>query len=249
MAYLGAEAIEVAGTFEEIEEVMGRLDSRRWYQASTVARVNAVQAAGSKTIAFEIVHQARRVPDWVVVPIGGGGTISSIWRGFIELRELGAIDRLPRLLGVQAAGFEAVHQAFLAQCDSVHDLPQVEKSQERDTVLRNLKHRIPPDGDLALAAVRESGGATAVVEDATALRDQARLARTDGIFCEPSSAVIVSAIEQLVSSGTMREKMCVAAVVTGSGFREMGALPGTRFAQTQPEELADLLDHLHRQAR
>jgi threonine synthase len=242
MAYHGAEVIEVSGTFEEIEVVLEQLNPRTWYQASTVVRVNTVQAAGPKTIAFEIVHQASRIPDWVVVPIGGGGTIHGIWSGFVELLEIGKIDRLPRFLGVQAAAFDAVHRAFRTQCRSIGDLPSTRGLQDRYTVLRNLKHVIPPDGDLALEVVRKSGGTTVVVDDAVALEDQARLARTDGILCEPSSAVVVSAIEQLVAAGDIRAEHSVAAIVTGAGFREMSILPQKRFTEAKPDELSRLLE-------
>ena len=81
MACHGATVLTVDGSFEEIEEVLAGLDPNRWYQASTVARVNVVQAEAPKTIAFEILHQLGRLPDWLVVPVGGGATIGGIWRG------------------------------------------------------------------------------------------------------------------------------------------------------------------------
>jgi threonine synthase len=81
MACHGATVLTVDGSFEEIEEVLAGLDPNRWYHASTVARVNVVQAEAPKTIAFEILHQLGRLPDWLVVPVGGGATIGGIWRG------------------------------------------------------------------------------------------------------------------------------------------------------------------------
>ncbi|MCB1486548.1 MAG: pyridoxal-phosphate dependent enzyme [Bauldia sp.] len=220
----GASVIKVDADFEAIEEILAGLDPSRWYQASTLARVNPVQAEAPKTIAFEIAHQLGRVPDWVVVPIGGGATLHGVWRGFVELRDIGAIDRLPRLAGVQSDRFDAVHRAFIDGLAFVHDIPERDLPSPGDTVMRNLKHRIPPDGDLALAAIRESGGVAMVVSDEEALEGQVRLADTDGVFSEPSSTAVVPAIRRLVVDGSIADDAEVVAVLTGSGMRETGSL-------------------------
>lgn len=242
IAFFGARVIEVDGSFEAIEEVLAQLDPDRWYQASTVARINPVQAEAPKTIAFEIVHQLGAVPDWVAVPIGGGATIHGVWRGFVELSELGRTDRLPRLIGIQPSRFDAVYRAFQGDKPSIGDLPDAELPVVGDTVLRNLKHRVPPDGDLALAAVRASGGVVVTVSDQMALEGQARLAAADGLFCEPSSAVVVAAIEQLAARGTIEPGAQVLAVVTGSGMRELQVLPDVELPLIAPADVATAMN-------
>lgn len=241
ISFFGARVIEVDGSFEAIEEVLARLDPACWYQASTLTRVNPVQAEAPKTIAFEILHQLGAVPDWVAVPIGGGATIHGVWRGFVELRELGRTDRLPRLIGIQPARFDAVHRAFHTGKSSIGQLRDADLPTEGETVLRNLKHRIPPDGDLALAAVRASGGTIVTVSDEAALKDQARLAALDGVFCEPSSAVVVAAIEQLIASSTIGPIDRVMAVITGSAFRELQILPNAAFPTVAPSDVLDAM--------
>lgn len=229
MRFHGARVIAVDGTFEELEAVMARLDPARWYQATTTASINAVQAEAPMTIAFEIVEQLGAVPDHVVVPIGGGATIAGVWRGFEVMREEGRTDRLPRLVGIQPIAFPAVHEAHRRGLPRVADAA-APPPDGVDTVLRNLKHVVPPDGDLALAAIRASGGVTVVVSDDAARAGQARLAAEDGIFCEVSAAVVVDAVAQAGLSGT------VVGVVTGSGLREMGALPEADIPTVRPED-------------
>jgi threonine synthase len=96
-----------AAVFALMEEAAQRFD---WHVVATTALYNPFTLEGSKTIAYEL---ASDVPDWLVVPVGGGGNLGSLWRGFRELKELGAIERLPRLVGVQAEGcassVEAIH--------------------------------------------------------------------------------------------------------------------------------------------
>jgi threonine synthase len=243
IAFHGAKVIEVDGPFEAIEQVLGQLDPARWYQASTVAHVNSVQAEASKTIAWEIAHQCAELPEWVVVPIGGGATIHAIWRGLVELRASGRAHRVPRLVGVQAESFDAVYRAFHMGRSSVRELAEAELPPvHATTVMRNLKHRIPPDGDLALGAVRASGGTIVTVSDEVALADQARLAAIDAVFCEPSSAVVVAAIERLTAQGTIAAGDRVVAVVTGSGLRELQALPSFTLELVAPENAAATLE-------
>ena len=65
-----------------------------------------------KTISYEIVNQLAGEPDWVVVPIGGGGLLGGMFKGMAELQTLGLISRLPRILGVQTRGCSTVRGLF-----------------------------------------------------------------------------------------------------------------------------------------
>ena len=241
MACHGASVITVDGSFEDIEDVLAKLDPDRWYQASTVARVNAVQAEAPKTIAFEIQHQLGALPDWLVVPVGGGATIAGIWRGCLELQEMGIARRLPRLAGIQPTAFDAIDRAFRTGRRSLAELDGSELPGSGDTILRNLKHRLPPDGDLALDAIRASGGTTITVTDAAALAGQGRLAAIDGLFCEPSSAVVVDAVERLFGAGAITEGQSVVGLLTGSGMREALSIPAANFPLLSPDQVVEAM--------
>ena len=118
-----------------------------WYQAT--AELNPLVVEAQKTISYEINEQFA-VPDWIIVPMGSGGTIYSLWKGFKELKQLGLTNALPRMVGVQTEGCA----------------PIVRKT-ERKNVFKNLQpddtrisHLVgePLQSDLAVKAIEESNG-------------------------------------------------------------------------------------------
>ncbi len=224
MMALGAHVAAIDATFGEIERLLGALDAS-WYQASTMARSNIWQAEGPKTIAFEVVAQLGRVPDWVIVPVGGGGTLAGIARGFDDLRRFGRIDRVPRLVAVQSATFNALEIAMARGLTTEAELAAIAADERLETIARNLKHGVPPDALAALAALRGSDGLALSIPEDAIRRWHLRLAAEEGIFAEPSGAVAGAAIERLVAERIIGRDDTVVAIVTGSGFREIGALP------------------------
>lgn len=223
LAY-GAKAMLVDATFEDIEHILDNLDPARWYQASTIQRRNCYQSEGPKTIAYEIVIQMGRAPDWVVVPIGGGGSLFGIWKGFEELRHDGLTERTPRMLGVQARSFNFFERIGVLQSIDENQLASLVPDERTETLLRNLKHGFPPDAHGAMRALHDTGGRVLSVTDDEALAAQLALARRDGIFCEPSSAVSLVAIERALAQGWIGPEESVVGVITGSGLREPGVL-------------------------
>jgi len=66
--------------------------------------LNPFATEGDKTVAYELYQQLRSVPDWILVPIGAGPLRAGIYKGYRELKKLGLVDKLPRMVGVQAEG-------------------------------------------------------------------------------------------------------------------------------------------------
>lgn len=225
MQTLGARTVEMEGTFVQIEQLLHTLEHLpTWYDATTKRAANPFQAEAPKTIAYEIVGQFGEAPEWVVVPVGGGATLFGIWRGFLDLQRLGRISRVPRMVAVQPARFNTLEVALQRGLHTQTDLQTIAMDERVETISRNLKHGVPPDGADALRAVRESGGTALSVTDEEALDWQRRLGTEEGIFCEPSSAVAGAAAAALVQGGTVRSTETVVAVITGSGLRELGAV-------------------------
>lgn len=103
----GAHILPVEGSFEELIEIIATARERwGYYETTTYRRANPYQAEAPKTIAYELVEQlGGRAPDAVIVPVGGGGTLAGIARGFAELQGAGVIARVPRLVAVQNVHF------------------------------------------------------------------------------------------------------------------------------------------------
>jgi threonine synthase len=204
--------------FRLMEEAAERFD---WHVVATTAIYNPLTLEGSKTIAYELADD---LPDWLVVPVGGGGNIGSIWRGFRELRELGAIERLPRLAGVQAEGcapfVEAIEKGLSWKEAASLRWPEVR------TICGAIADDSIFDAHLAIPAVVDSEGAAIAVSDEEALEAETLLASAEGLFVEPSSATAVAGLGKLVEQGVIERKSRVCCLATGTGFKDLRAARG-----------------------
>jgi threonine synthase len=138
-------------------------------------------------------------PDTVILPVGNGGNIRAIWKGFLEYRRLGLISKLPRLIGVQAEG-----AAWLR--DGPLDSPQTVATAIRIGKAVNARY--------AEAAILDSNGMAVAVSDEEILAAQKKLASEHGIFAEPASAAPLAALTRIEARGTI---VCVA---TGHGLKD-----------------------------
>lgn len=224
MFALGSEIVEVAGEIDTlVDEVIKICREKRLYLSSTSRRSNPYQSEGNKTIAFEIVEKLKQAPDWMVVTVGGGGTIAGVWRGFKDLYRLKKIASLPRLVGVVPRAYNALQVAFdrnISTWNSVLELPY---HNLVPSILVKLAHAYPPDGLEAIHAVRESGGFFASVTDEEALRAIARIGREEGLYVEASTSASVPVIDQMIASDKLKKDQSLVVLVCGSGFRETSA--------------------------
>lgn len=217
----GARLVLVRGSYDdafELSEAAAR--ELGWYCRNTAQ--NPFTAEGKKTAAFEIAEQlAWRAPDRVFVSVGDGNILVGVHKGFRELVELGFIERMPKLMGVQAEGSSPIARAFLAASDRVEPC-------ETRTLADSIAAGKPADGERALRAVRESGGAFVIVSDDEILAAIARLGRTAQVFAEPAAAAAFAGLER--SGAAPGEEVVV--LVTGSGLKDVGA--ATRAVATAP---------------
>ncbi|MCY0877939.1 MAG: pyridoxal-phosphate dependent enzyme [Firmicutes bacterium] len=218
----GSTLVRIDGTVEDVLDVVTRAsNSGAFIDISTYRKANPFQAEAPKTIAYEIVHDLGYVPSVVVVPVGGGGTLASIFSGFQDIVE----DHydLPRMVGVQNRQFASL---YLALQKGIYTDPDLRKlSQEidasRPTATPGLRHAYPPDGVAALRAIRASHGGVVMVEEEDAVRWSARLAKRAGIWAEPSAAISLAAVEHLVQQGALGSNDTVVCIATGAGWRDL----------------------------
>jgi threonine synthase len=210
------------------------------YVCSTTRAANAVQAEAPKTIAYEIVEDLGRAPDWVIVPTGGGGTIAGIGQGFRDLLDGGLINRLPHLVAVVPTRYAALREALtrdIRKRDAYFALPY---RDDVATALTKLSHAHPPDGLAALDALRESDGLVLAFDDDAAIEGVAEIGAADGLYLEPSSAIVAPAVKELWRSGHVRDQDIVVALACGSGFRETFVTAAARPLRRETATLADL---------
>jgi threonine synthase len=182
---------------------------------------------GYKTIAYEVYFQlGGQFPGRVLVPTSGGDAIYGPWKGFRELRALGAPGALPRMVAVQAAGCDPIVRGWRAGASTVPVHP------DPRTIAVSIADET--GGPASLRAVAESGGTAEAVSEEAILDAMRRLAR-QGIAVEPSSAAAVAAALGLAARGELATDEDVVCVLTGAGAKWPDALVDA----LTPRELAD----------
>lgn len=225
----GARVILVEGSYDDAFDLaMKAADEFGWYCRNTGA--NPFTLEGKKTAAFEIWEwwlgqqkdwdaegstQQKQPPLTIFIPVGDGNIISGIHKGFKELLALGWIDRMPRLIGVQAEGSAAIANAFHAGGEEI--LPVAAK-----TIADSISVDLPRDGVRAVRAARETGGTYIKVHDEEILKAIAALGPM-GIFAEPAGAAAFAGLVKAVNRGIVNPDDPVVLLNTGSGLKDVGA--------------------------
>lgn len=213
----GAEVVEVEGSFDDALDLAVRLSEKS--PIGLVNSLNPYRLEGQKTAAFEIVETLEAAPDWLALPVGNAGNISSYWMGFRQLATLEGAE-LPHLLGVQASG-----SAPLVDGRTI---------EHPETVASAIRIGKPARGEQALKAAEESGGRIVAVPDQDILAAQRDLAH-QGIWVEPASAAGLAGLRSEVAGGNLNlEGQRVVCVCTGHGLKDpqIPALPVTRIPPT-----------------
>jgi threonine synthase len=186
-----------------------------WYCRNT--GINPYTTEGKKTVAFEIAEQLNwNMPDAVIVSIGDGSIIGGVHKGFWELHQLGWIERIPRLIGVQAEGSSALVHAWENNIAGVDMTPQ-----PADTIADSISAGLPRDRVKALRAVRETKGAFVAVSDEAILAAIPTFARLTGVFAEPSCAAIYAGAKRALELGYLQRGERVAFISTGNGLKDI----------------------------
>jgi threonine synthase len=178
---------------------------------------NPFGVEGYKTIAYELWHQLQReLPDWVLVPTGGGDSIAGVARGFEDLRQLGLVERVPRLVACQPhVGAPLVHAW-------TRGLREVEPIACGDSVAISILE--DSTGDHALRALGTTGMAVAVTE--VAIRRAAAALGAGGLCVEPASAASVAGAVLLGATGQLRPDDTVVCLATAGGTRWSATFEG-----------------------
>ncbi len=186
-----------------------------WYCRNTA--INPFTTEGKKTAAYEIAEQLGwNVPDVVIVGVGDGNIIAGVYKGFFDLLQLGWIERIPRLIGVQAEGSSALVYAW-RHAIAAQDM----QPQPAETIADSISAGLPRDRAKALRAVRETSGAFVAVPDDEILAAIPVFARLTGVFAEPSCAAVYAGAQRAVQSGLIHKSESVALLMTGNGLKDI----------------------------
>jgi threonine synthase len=208
-----------------------------WYHLSTAGLYEPFNVEGAKTIAYEIYQQTGGyLPDWIVAPVGGGGLVGGIWRGFLDLQRLRLIDRIPRLAGIQASGCAPLVDAVRNRTPFLDTLKNPWPNPK--TVAGGIADDILFDGHTVLPAIRTTDGVAIAVDDEEILEGQRLLATREGLLCEPTCAVVIAGLKHLPD---VNERTRVCCVLTGIGMKD---LEGLRMRVAEPLRIAPSVEAL-----
>lgn len=188
--------------------------------------LNPYTVEGDKTVAFEIWEQlGRRVPGWVIIPIGAGPLLVGTLKGFEELRILGLADGVPGMIGVQSEAVHPVADAFGSGEEVVREW--VGSTKTVSSGIADPLVGYPQDGTLTLNAIKRTHGQCLIAPDKMAISLGRTLAETEGVFVEPTSATGIYAVSELKTAGIIRGSDIVVVVLTGHGLKTPDAYTGS----------------------
>ncbi len=212
LAY-GATTIKIRGDFDEALRLV--MESRERLGLTVLNSVNPFRLEGQKTIILEALERLDwEAPDWIVVPGGNLGNTSAFGKALMEARQIGLIDRLPRLAVVQAEGASPFFQSF-------RDGWRPYK-MEADTLATAIRIGNPVNRDKAVRAVKATGGLVVKVTDAE-IMDAKAVVDSDGVGAEPASCASAAGIRKLVAEGIVRPDDRVLAILTGHLLKDPDA--------------------------
>lgn len=227
----GARIIQVDGNFDDCLE-LARKTTADYPTIALVNSVNPVRIEGQKTAAFEIMDALGTAPDIHALPVGNAGNITAYWRGYNEYHRDGLSDRLPKMLGAQAAGAAPL----------VNGAPVANP----ETIATAIRIGSPASWSGAVAAQQESGGKFLAVTDEEILNAYRLVASSEGVFVEPASAASIAGLLKSVADGWVAKGSTVVCTVTGNGLKDpdnaLSGMPEVTPIPVQASAVAEALE-------
>ncbi len=232
----------IKGTYDDAFELcLEAAAEYGWYNRNT--GYNPYMTEGKKTAAYEICEQLNwHAPDAIFVSVGDGCIIGGLHKGLKDLLELGWIDHIPRLIGVQAQGSNYMFEAWKNNEDILTKAPV-----SGLTVADSISAGLPRDRIKALAAVSETNGAYICISDDEILTAIPTLARGIGVFAEPAGAAAYAGLVKAVADGLVQADERIVVLNTGNGLKDIkNTMTSVEMAGSRPHHIEPNLDTLKR---
>lgn len=237
----GAEVILVDGSYDDAFDLSIEASNEfGWYNRNT--GYNPYTVEGKKTAGLEIWEQVLRlIPSGqevnIFIPVGDGNILSGVAKGFHDLLALGWIEKLPRIIGVQAEGSAAISNAFFTNSDKI-------EAVHAQTLADSISVDLPRDGLRALKRVRQSDGFYLTVSDQEILKAIPQLGSA-GLFVEPAAATAYAGLVKALENGQIDPATPALVLSTGSGLKDikaaMQAVPTARIIEPRLSKLKEIL--------
>ena len=209
----GSNLTSVLGSYEETFDLSKKaIEKYGWYNRN--AAINPYLSEGKKTVALEICEQLEfKAPDFVCVSVGDGCTIAGVYKGFYDMYNVGLIDKIPRLISVQAEGCCPINTAVLSNKDWT--------PQEENTYADSIAVGVPRNADKAINAIKDSNGIAVNVSDDEIRAAQRFLAKECGVFGEPAGVTATAGLIKLCNKNAIPHDATIVTIVTGNGLKDI----------------------------
>ncbi|MDG2006064.1 MAG: threonine synthase [Thermodesulfobacteriota bacteirum] len=207
----GASVVSLDTDFDGCMKIVQEVCRRQ--QIYLANSINSLRIEGQKTISIELCQQFDwQIPDWVIIPGGNLGNISALGKGFLMLKEMGLISKLPRLVCAQAENANPLYQSFL------NDFETFDPVLAKTTLANAIQIGDPVSVNKAIKILRAFDG---IVEQANEDELASASAKVDltGTFNCPHTGVAITAFEKLVKKNIIKKSDKVVIISTAHGLK------------------------------
>ncbi|MBZ0166529.1 MAG: threonine synthase [Candidatus Omnitrophica bacterium] len=201
-----AKVIQIRGNFDDALTIVKEVSHN--YPVELVNSINPYRIEGQKTAAFEVCDALGDAPHFHAIPVGNAGNITAYWKGYKEYEAANISERLPKMLGFQAAGSAPIVHGHVIE--------------NPETIATAIRIGNPASWKQAEAARDESGGLIDMVTDEKILEAYQILAAHSGVFCEPASAASVAGMLKMAEAGYFQKDAgaTIVCTLTGHGLKD-----------------------------
>ncbi len=212
----GATVIAVRGSYDQAFDLsLAATREYGWYSRNTA--YNPYLSEGKKTAALEVCEQLNwQAPDRIFVSVGDGCIIGGLGKGLRDLLALGFIEKLPRLVGVQAEGSAVLYETWMRGSEDIRPVPPT-------TLADSIASEMPRDRIKALRAVRDTAGEFVTVTDQEILDAMRLLGQTSGVFGEPAGSAPLAGLLKLLRQRQIDPAERIVVLVTGNGLKDVSS--------------------------
>jgi len=237
LAY-GAHVIQVKGSFDDAMRIVKESSMELGFYV--LNSLNPWRVEGQKSIVFEILQQRGwEPPDWIAVPAGNLGNTAAFGKALRELKQLGLIEKTPRIASIQAEGANPFYRLWRGKLNHL-------EAVKPETVASAIKIGNPVSWVKALNTIRETDGVVECVSDAE-IMDAKAVVDASGVGCEPASAASVAGAKKLREAAVIGQDEEVVCVLTGHLLKDpdttvryhTGAMEDLRPSFANPPKVVD----------
>jgi len=232
----GAELIPIKGDYDKAFDLSLKFSEKTGFLSRNTA-YNPMTIEGKKTASIELVGQLHgKEIGHVFVPVGDGVVLNGVIKGFTDLKYLGIINKIPKIVGVQAEKSSFIYNAFYNN--------KFELSYKASTIADSISVNVARNGYTAIKDLKSVEGEMVLVSDEEIMYAQHHLAKTSGVFCEPSSAASFAGFLKL-KENISNDKLVVL-LLTGHGLKDIdNALKSVEFPKTFEADIDYIMDRIN----